>query len=860
MRLILTTKKDFIIILIILVIIILLNSQLRTSQQLINDFIHKQLLFQKLNSPIKIVYFDDYAIEQLHGWPISRNVYSYLIHILNQLQVATIGIDIFFTPISPLPDEDDRLLIETNEQFDNIVNSCYFQQTNKKTTQQLPPIKSLDLEISHINAKTDIQLQLPFPELLKANPDIGFVNVNIDKKGVVRTSALAIKIGEKLYPSFSLAVAMNYLRQKYPTKNPMSLLKAFDSPLKENYIIHYAVEPEQLELFPAIDLMQAFQKHATGLKVDFDLAQFRDSIVLIAVLSENLGSYKPIPISANYPVAGIHAQIIDNILSHNFLNHGSKWVEILLLLILILIFSQLRRIRILQSLLIIIISGLLITIGYVFFFKNNIILPIASIYMLLAAMMTMVIISHYRAQKEQILKDKSALEQELNEKIAMLSQLENRLYQVQNSEMKVLHEKMASYRIQIKRLQDQIRDMTIPGTKEPAIADLQHIFPEIIFSNSSPMREVLQTTRKVAQSDSTVLLTGESGTGKELIARAIHRLSVRKDAPFMVVNCAAFPETLIESELFGHKKGAFTGAIENKKGIFEAADGGTIFLDEITETSLLFQSKLLRAVQEKEFYPIGSERPCKTDIRIIVATNRDIKTAITRGEFREDLFYRLSVITIEIPPLHDRKSDIPLLVQHFLRNESKQFSLAAMDVLKNYHWPGNVRELQNLVQRCLIMTDEQVISVTWLRNQLRESQPYTGKSDDLAEMILEKLRQKEFKFRAISEIAGELGHIHRSTITEHLKGMIFKAFYEIYFSLNQTIRYLNPNQNESHDQRLKNRIVHYLRNLQNSIFLDRSLEENLHRLRSRFKNLPQKYHFYLEEIIRKVLDGSLKIR
>jgi len=863
MRSIRTTKKEFIIILIILVLLILLDAQLKTSQQVIDDFLYKQLLFQKLNSPIKIIYFDDYAIEQLHGWPISRNVYSYLIHILNQLQVATIGVDIFFPPTSPLPDEDDLLLVETNKKFDNIVNSYYFQHSSHEFVQEIPLIRSLDFESHHFNSITHIQLRLPFPELLKANPEIGFANVNIDKKGMVRTSALAIRIRNKLYPSFSLAVAMNYLRQKYPTKNPMSLLKEFDSPLKENYIIHYAVEPEQLELFPAIDLMQAFQKHATGLKVDFDLAQFRDSIVLIAALSENLGSYKPTPVSANYPVAGIHAQIIDNILSNNFLNHCSKLVEILILLILILIFFQLRRVRILQSFLIIIISGLLITTGYVFFFRNNIILPIASIYLLLALMMTMVIISHYRAQKEQFLKglkDESALEQELNEKIAMLSQLENRLHQVQNSEMKVLHEKMASYRTQIKRLKDQIRDMTIPGTKEPAIDELQHIFPEIIFSNSSPIREVLQTTRKVAQSDSTVLLTGESGTGKELIARAIHRLSARKDAPFVVVNCAALAESLIESELFGHKKGAFTGAIENKKGIFEAADGGTIFLDEISETSLLFQAKLLRVVQEKELYPVGSEKSCKTDVRIITATNRDIKTAIASSEFREDLFYRLSVITIEIPPLRDRKSDIPLLVQHFLRNKSKQFSQAATDVLKNYHWPGNVRELQNLVQRCVIMNEEQVISANWLQNQFGANQPPIHKTDDLAEMILNKLRQKEFKFNTISEIAEELGHIHRSTITEHLKGIIFKAFYETHFSLAQTIRYLNPDNNESHDQRLKNRIVHYLRNLQNSVSFELSFEENLIRLKSRFKNLPQRYHFYLEEIIRKVLDGSLKIR
>ena len=276
---------------------------------------------------------------------------------------------------SLLPDENDLLLVETNEKFGNIVNSYYFQQANKDSVQQRLPVKPLELASNHVDNTTDIQFQLPFPELLTANPDAGFANVNIDQKGIVRSSTLVIRFGDKLYPSLPLAVAMKYLQQQYPIKQSVSQLKVINSPLKENYIIYYAVKPEQLALFSAIDLMQAFQKHATGLKVDFDLAQFRDSIVLIAVLSENLGSYKPTSISANYPVAGIHAQIIDNILSNNFLNHCSKRVEILILLLLILIFSLLRRVRFSQSLLILIISGLLFTIGYVFFFKNNIILP-----------------------------------------------------------------------------------------------------------------------------------------------------------------------------------------------------------------------------------------------------------------------------------------------------------------------------------------------------------------------------------------------------------------------------------------------------------------------------------------------------
>ena len=236
-----------------------------------------------------------------------------------------------------------------------------------------------------------------------------------------------------------------------------------------------------------------------------------------------------------------------------------------------------------------------------------------------------------------------------------------------------------------------------------------------IVTASSTMKELLDTASRAANSEATILITGESGTGKELLARLIHQNSPRSNDPMVIVNCAAIPPGLIESELFGHVKGAFTGAIANRKGYFQTASSGTLFLDEIGEVETDIQVKLLRAIQEKEVQPVGAEKPIDVDIRIIAATNLDLKKRIIRGEFREDLYYRLSVIPLLIPPLRERVEDIPALVNHFLKKYDAPaditFSSAALNMLKKYAWPGNIREMQNLVERCVILRKSKIINI-----------------------------------------------------------------------------------------------------------------------------------------------------
>jgi two-component system response regulator GlrR len=238
-----------------------------------------------------------------------------------------------------------------------------------------------------------------------------------------------------------------------------------------------------------------------------------------------------------------------------------------------------------------------------------------------------------------------------------------------------------------------------------------------IVAKSEKMQRVQELVSRVAETDSTIFIYGESGTGKELIAKALHLASDRKDKPFVAINCAAIPETLLESELFGHKKGSFTGAVRDSKGLFVQAHEGTIFLDEIGDMSLSIQAKFLRVLQEKQFHPIGSEKPVEVNVRVIVATNKDLEAELKDGRFREDLFYRIHVIPIYLPPLREREEDIPILVEYFLKSFSqemgkgvKRLTPAAMQKLMLYDWPGNVRELKNTIEYAVAMTQEEAIT------------------------------------------------------------------------------------------------------------------------------------------------------
>ncbi|MEP9411364.1 MAG: sigma-54-dependent Fis family transcriptional regulator [Candidatus Brocadia sp.] len=349
--------------------------------------------------------------------------------------------------------------------------------------------------------------------------------------------------------------------------------------------------------------------------------------------------------------------------------------------------------------------------------------------------------------------------------------------------------KVAKKAIEKKSLKDRVRYL------EGEIRDKYKF--EGIVGNSNAMLEVLKITSHVCRTDSTVLVTGESGTGKELIARAIHYNSLRKDGPFVVINCGALPENLQESELFGHMRGAFTGAIKDKVGLFLQAQKGTILLDEIGETSPSTQVKLLRFLQDGEIRPVGGNKAIYVDTRVIAATNENLEKAVESGKFRKDLFYRINVIRIHLPPLRERREDIPLLVEYFLekvleklKKGKRVFSKESMRALINYDWPGNIRELQNIIERTVTLSKNEIINIDelplpveefsaldtdQLEDQKRKSFIVTTLAEQEKNAIIEALNKYGGNQTKVSQVLG----ISTTTLWRKIKKYRIKPQHEI---------------------------------------------------------------------------------
>jgi len=409
----------------------------------------------------------------------------------------------------------------------------------------------------------------------------------------------------------------------------------------------------------------------------------------------------------------------------------------------------------------------------------------------------------------------------------------------------------------LQQLEKEIEDLKSYVIKESEAPVLNS--SDIIYSPQSPMKEVMDLVGKVSSEDIPVLIIGETGTGKELIARAIHQNSSRNNSAFIAVNCGALSETLLESELFGHDKGSFTGASMKRRGRFELADGGTIFLDEISETSQAFQLRLLRVLQEGTFERIGSEQTLNVDVRIIAATNKDIQQEVNENRFRSDLFYRLNAMIIQLPPLSSRTEDLPILVRHFLdkyKYESvSEVSDRAMQMLKSYHWPGNIRELENTVRRSAILAKSagrkmiqvedfpKEISDTDMTNKIKELH------SPLEDQILEILRALKFSRSSISKAAKALGNKDRGTITEYFRGICFEEYVQSGFDLQKTTDHIAKSSDSEIIENVRQKISEYIENLRTLVNTNFSADSDEVQTSSAYKGLPKKYHPALDQII-----------
>jgi transcriptional regulator with GAF, ATPase, and Fis domain len=598
-----------------------------------------------------------------------------------------------------------------------------------------------------------------------------------------------------------------------------------------------------------VDLLQAFERAPDSLN-------FSGKIDIVAGTAPGMPLLKATPLADALPAALIHATMAENLIQRNYLRELPALIQLVLVVLLAVsawFVWQTNRSRLIVA------AGVGILLLYwmaamLLFSKAHLILPLFYPTLAYVASFSYAGLMQRRAADESITK---LFQEQIVVKESQLETAKSRLAELQSAlERRTMDSEQTRQLAEerqnaILALEKELRDLRTHVVAEEQFVPKQ--FPEIVHAANGKMATILAAAEKIGSEDIPVLLLGETGTGKEMIAHAIHQSGKRKNAPFVAVNCGALPETLLESELFGHEKGSFTGATSRRRGRFELADKGTVFLDEITETTPAFQARLLRVLQDGTFERLGGEQTLKVDVRVIAACNKDLQEEVAAGRFRADLFYRLNGFPITLPPLRERQDDIPLLAAHFLKKHGYQqtltFSEQAMEILRTFAWPGNVRELENIVRRAAILAQSEgrnIIQASDLPKEIVKkdsSQRATVVYQPLEEQILEMLRALKFSRSAITQTAKALGNRDRGTITEYFRGICFEHLVKADFDVEKAAQAVAATSDVETIGRVRAKIEEYLKNLQTA-------RTNETIVASQYKGLPKKYHSYLQQVIR----------
>jgi len=803
---------------------------------------------RQFSDKILVVYVGQDDVQSL-GWPLTRDYFGYITHILQHSGAKVISFDILFSTKDTRYPEYDESLADFFEIAGNI---------------------SLPMTFSEIkNAPDGSNLLIgespnfPISEFKDLAAGIGFSYLG--EETIIRKVPLIVKSGDDFVFSFGCELARSYLggtgsfnMNSNNIQFSNSSCERFSVPVDQNgfFRLNHFGDPQKISSISLVELIQTYRSNPDSLNLS-------EKLVLVAVTSPEIAKLKVTPLSAAFPASFIHATVAENIIEQNYFRVVSGFFELLLIflpsLFLMVIWKyQIKRMFIYSAIGIILLFWL---ISILLFNFTNLIVPIFYPTLAYLTLFTFFSLIYFKRQHQIDLSQKLLLETEIKNKQKQLEDAETNFTELQEKLNHELKEKEALSEESQSLLTEK---MNVVQTLEKQLRDLQTYtvinqinvssdFPEIIHSEKSKLVEVINLVTKIGSDDISVLISGETGTGKELIARAIHKSGKRTIKPFVAVNCGALPETLLESELFGHEKGSFTGAQSQRRGRFELANGGTLFLDEITETTPGFQAKLLRVLQEGTFERLGGERTIKVYVRIIAASSKDLKSEVDLSRFREDLFYRLNGFPLFLPPLRERKEDIPLLVSHFLKkhdyHELGGFSDRVMEVLLRYHWPGNVRELENVVRRCAILAQSEnrkLIQIQDLPIDIIEEDQESRKIQyqPIEKQVLDMLRFLKFSHSAISQTAKALGNRDRGTITEYFKGICFKNMVNTNFDVKQTAVVIAGTNDEEIVNRVLSKLIQYVDNIK-SIHVNETQANNL----AKFKGLPRKYHPYLLQVI-----------
>ncbi|MBN1464554.1 sigma 54-interacting transcriptional regulator [candidate division KSB1 bacterium] len=791
---------------------------------------------RNVSDDMVFISIDSRDLQELNQWPMTRDYYGYLTYILQQAGARVVGIDVLFTTESSRYPEYDDDLSEFLRTSRNVCLPFFFS----------------DLSDTYTDEKGSFMLGTgaQFPIEAFRNHIIGTGFSNLPEETIVRRYLLAASSGDTLWPSFGLELARLYRFSENSTVHISAREIVLTDGTDEITIATDAFSSVRLNHFGAldeirsmslIDVLQTYQNNP-------DQLNLQDKLVLVGFNVPGAAPMKVTPLLPSFPASLAHFTAAENILQNNFIRTPPSIVVILILFITALVtalaISSHRR-----GLFFIAALFVLYLVGALLLFKTRamalpIILP--AICLLSSAILLLVLQQRDKTRSEKM--SHALYEEQIRKKQQLLDEAEANIQEMRSQQALLSTEaqkRLEEKQREIMQLEKELRDLHIATTGDEGAVSRE--YPTIIHTPSSAMVAVLQLIDKVSSDDIAVFIFGETGTGKEIIARAIHESGRRASKRFLAVNCGALPETLLESELFGHEKGAFTGATSQRKGRFELADGGTLFLDEITETSPAFQAKLLRVLQEGTFERLGSEKTLKVNVRIIAASSKNMQQRVEDELFREDLFYRLNGFPIELPPLRERKEDIPALARHFLQKHGYKsialFSEGALDALISYRWPGNVRELENTIRRAAILAqsdNRKMIQEIDLPRPIQENvrAELSTNYQSLSDQVLETLRSLKFSHSSIVQTAQALGNKDRSTISGYLRGLVFEHLVRLDYDLDAAAASLAASREDAVIAKVRAKMNDYLSAVQSD-----PTSQSL------YKGLPKKYHPYLQQII-----------
>ena len=756
---------------------------------------------------IVIIHISESDLGRIGPWPIKRSYYALLIKELTKWNVKKIGLEVFLSSRMVTQTIYDKLLRNEIANSGKVVLSSLAgkitESNNKFFTDSLsypsPKLLNNSFLSGHLNYITDVVIKVP---------------LTIDNRGELE-KAFAYQLFHK--ESNETAILIN-ARSSWKNFKNYSLIEVFD----------------------------LVRNNGTELKL------LKDKTVLIGMSDPQFASIIKTPFDDTLPGVALHAFALDNLYNSSWQKTNlyiTSGLLFALILIGLVIIQSVVRAKLFYIYMFTFGSFLIIT--FVLFIVLNYRLAFSFFFVPLLFLIMSDLTFFFLESKNLLrgaLNESEILKKLLALKKDELQRLQKELDITEESGSAGVITKIKKLKSDIEKLKEDEEDKTPADIKAE---ELTRNFQGIVYC-SKAMDEVVGVIKKVAPESATVLLFGESGTGKELAARAIHDLSPRRDKTFVAVNCAALTESLLESELFGHVKGAFTGAATDKIGRFEAANEGTIFLDEIGETSENFQVKLLRVLQEGEIEKVGSVQQTNVDVRVVAATNKDLDSMVKEKKFREDLFYRLNVIQIKMPPLRERPEDIKLLASHFLSTEGPgiSFSKAASAALLDSEWNGNVRELESVIKRAVIFARADGRDLLKLSDLPKEI--VKGSKYNFEDLVLESLREKKFSHSAITETARELGNVNRTMIAENFRGIVFRTLYENNFDIDLSVESISGPEGNVMRAKVEEKVQKFILNIENDVAKTGLSNFNEMKLRfaSKYKNLPAKFHLYLDEVIK----------